>query len=105
MATSPNDPDTYACSRPGWAAVTAGRRRPEHTAARPSWRCRACGAPWPCSSARLRLLVEYRGNRPTLLIYLNLMMEDAAADLPPGRPDDATSSDLAVRFLSWARAR
>ncbi|XTZ16743.1 flavin reductase [Micromonospora echinospora] len=84
--------------------MTARRNRPEHTAARPSWRCRACGAPWPCSSARLRLLVEYRGNRPTLLIYLNLMMEDAAADLPD-RPDDPTGSNLALRFLAWARSR
>jgi hypothetical protein len=85
--------------------MTGGRRRPEHTAARPSWRCRACGAPWPCSSARLRLLVEYRGNRPTLLIYLTTLMEDAAADLPPERPKDTASPDLAARFLSWARPR
>ncbi|MEV0325720.1 flavin reductase [Micromonospora echinospora] len=83
--------------------MTAGRGRPEHTAARPSWRCRACGAPWPCSSARLRLLVEYRGNRPTLMMYLNAMMADAAADLPE-RPDDP-GSDLALRFLAWARSR
>ncbi|WP_347404376.1 hypothetical protein [Micromonospora sp. WMMD961] len=45
------------------------RYRP-HVAARPSWRCRVCGAAWPCSPARLSLLGEYRENRTGLLIYL-----------------------------------
>ncbi|WDZ82510.1 flavin reductase [Micromonospora cathayae] len=77
------------------------RARP-HVAARPSWRCRVCGAPWPCSPARLRLLVEYRGNRPTLLIHLALLLEEAATDLPGTHPD---APDLTTRFLGWARAR
>ncbi|MFY1617122.1 flavin reductase [Micromonospora sp. WMMD736] len=71
-----------------------------HVAARPSWRCRVCGAGWPCSPARLALLGEYRENRTGLLIYLATLLDEATGDLPsldPGR--------LADRFLTWARAR
>ncbi|NES16595.1 MULTISPECIES: flavin reductase [Micromonospora] len=79
------------------------RYRP-HVAARPSWRCRVCGAAWPCSPARLALLGEYRENRAGLLIYLATLMQDATADLVDlnGRP---TPVGLADRFLNWARAR
>ncbi|TNH23066.1 flavin reductase [Micromonospora orduensis] len=73
------------------------RYRP-HVAARPSWRCRVCGAAWPCSPARLALLGEYRENRTGLLIYLATLLDEAAGDL--------TDHDgLAERFLTWARAR
>ncbi|MFE9652503.1 flavin reductase [Micromonospora sp. NPDC006431] len=76
------------------------RYRP-HVAARPSWRCRVCGAAWPCSPARLALLGEYRENRTGLLIYLSTLMHEAMTDLtgqlPPQRLTD--------RFLTWARAR
>ncbi|MFI7573871.1 flavin reductase [Micromonospora sp. NPDC049497] len=73
------------------------RYRP-HVAARPSWRCRVCGAAWPCSPARLALLAEYRENRTGLLIYLGALLYEAT--------DDLTESDgLADRFLTWARAR
>lgn len=74
------------------------RRRPEHTAARPSWRCRACGAPWPCSPARLGLLAEYRGQRVALLMYLAALMVEAAGQLPP-----EPTPTLGTRFLTWAR--
>ncbi|MFC4022085.1 flavin reductase [Micromonospora sp. GCM10011542] len=73
------------------------RYRP-HVAARPSWRCRVCGAAWPCSPARLALLGEYRENRTGLLIYLGTLLYEATGDLTDvnGLPD---------RFLPWARAR
>ncbi|TCB96641.1 flavin reductase [Micromonospora zingiberis] len=76
------------------------RYRP-HVAARPSWRCRVCGAAWPCSPARLALLGEYRTNRTGLLVYLGGLMYDAAGDL-----DGQLSPErLADRFLTWARSR
>ncbi len=76
------------------------RYRP-HVAARPSWRCRVCGAARPCSPARLALLGEYREKRTGLLIHLGTLLVEASADLdgqvPPTRLTD--------RFLTWARIR
>ncbi|MFD6565525.1 flavin reductase [Micromonospora profundi] len=69
-----------------------------HVAARPSWRCRVCGAAWPCSPARLALLGEYRENRTGLLIYLATLLNEATSDL-------AGRDRLTDRFLTWARAR
>ncbi|MFF0154476.1 flavin reductase [Micromonospora sp. NPDC005203] len=70
-------------------------------AARPSWRCRVCGAAWPCSPARLALLGEYREDRIGLLIYLATLLCEATEDLPGQAVDDR----LGDRFLTWARAR
>ncbi|SCG37077.1 NADH-FMN oxidoreductase RutF, flavin reductase (DIM6/NTAB) family [Micromonospora siamensis] len=68
---------------------------------RPLWRCRACGAEWPCQPA---LLVEYRGDRTGLLIYLGALLAEAGDQLAQlnghARPDG-----LHERFLGWARAR
>ena len=71
---------------------------------RPAWRCRGCGAPWPCQPARLALLVEYRHDRPGLLVYLATLMVEAGAQLAQlngHRPP----ADLHRRFLGWARSR
>ncbi|KAB1910713.1 flavin reductase [Micromonospora sp. AMSO31t] len=76
------------------------RYRP-HVAARPSWRCRACGAPWPCSPARLALLGEYREDRIALLVYLGTLLCEATADLA----DRHAPQRLADRFVTWARPR
>ncbi len=76
------------------------RYRP-HLAARPGWRCRVCGAPWPCSAARLALLGEYRNDRTALLIYLGTLLQDAMTDLTA----HTTPTQLADRFLTWARPR
>jgi flavin reductase (DIM6/NTAB) family NADH-FMN oxidoreductase RutF len=65
---------------------------------RPSWRCRACGAHWPCQPARLALLTEYRHDRTALMLYLGRLMAEAAGQLP-------RAGDLHQRFLGWARAR
>ena len=75
------------------------RYRP-HVAARPSWRCRVCGAAWPCSPARLALLGEYREDRAALLIYLGTLLQEAMTDLA-----DHDGQVLADRFLTWARGR
>ena len=76
------------------------RYRP-HVAARPSWRCRVCGAAWPCSPARLALLGEYRENRTGLLIYLATLLQEADEHLGSQLGPDR----LTERFLTWARAR
>ncbi|WP_308042526.1 flavin reductase [Micromonospora sp. PLK6-60] len=73
-----------------------------HEAMRPLWRCRNCGAPWPCQPARLALLIEYRHDRTALLVYLGTLLVEARDQLgqlhsPP--------PDLTERFLGWARAR
>ncbi|SCG48042.1 hypothetical protein GA0070613_1644 [Micromonospora inositola] len=89
----------------------AARRRPEvsrpsrpHLPMRPLWRCRGCGAEWPCQPARLSLLVEYRDDRTALLVYLGTLMAEAGAQLPQLN-GHAAPENLTERFLSWARAR
>ncbi|MFF5171693.1 flavin reductase [Micromonospora sp. NPDC000089] len=79
------------------------RYRP-HVAARPSWRCRVCGAAWPCSPARLALLGEYRGQRTALLIFLGTLLAEATDDLAALHGGTAPRG-LAERFVTWARAR
>ncbi|MFE0594080.1 flavin reductase [Micromonospora echinospora] len=69
----------------------------DHVAARPSWRCRACGAPWPCQPAKLRLLRTYADDRLALMAWLGVTMAEAVRDLP----DDGT--DVIARFVRWAR--
>ena len=77
------------------------RRGREHVPSRPTWRCRDCGIAWPCSAAKLRLLGQYREDRPGLLIHLAALHEEAAAQL-----GDVTSPvGLFDRFVSWARVR
>ncbi|GIJ81034.1 hypothetical protein Xph01_54660 [Micromonospora phaseoli] len=79
-------------------------RRQEHAPARPAWRCRACGAPWPCQPAKLRLLAEYADNTPSLMVYLVTLREEAAGQLA-----DQTSvrqaGDLHRRFTDWVPVR
>ncbi|MFI5928686.1 flavin reductase family protein [Micromonospora sp. NPDC051543] len=69
---------------------------------RPLWRCRGCGAHWPCQPARLALLAEYRDDRTALLFYLGTLMAEAGDQLArlSGRP-----ADLHARFLGWVRGR
>ncbi|MFF3865070.1 flavin reductase [Micromonospora sp. NPDC001898] len=82
--------------------MTRGPR--PHLPVRPVWLCCRCGHPWPCGEARLSLLVEYRGNRLGLLIYLAALKLEAAEHLNRLSPD-SPPGNLTDRFLSWARAR
>ncbi|MEO3775741.1 flavin reductase [Micromonospora sp. B11E3] len=75
-------------------------RRREHLPSRPTWRCQACGIAWPCSSAKLRLLAEYREDRAALMIYLTTLHTEAVEQLA-----ELDSVNLAERFTGWARAR
>ncbi|SCL31635.1 flavin reductase [Micromonospora inyonensis] len=79
------------------------RRAIPHVAMRPLWRCRNCGAEWPCQPARLSLLAEYEGNRVSLLVYLGALAIEAEGQLRQLNPDHEV--DLYGRFTHWARAR
>ncbi|MFG1953580.1 hypothetical protein [Micromonospora sp. NPDC048830] len=73
-----------------------------HLPMRPLWRCRACGAEWPCSPARLRLLREYDGYRLSLAFYLVVMLNEAVQDAQRL----GLSIDLAAwytRMVAWIR--
>lgn len=67
-----------------------------HTPMRPQFRCRACGAPWPCQPARLALLFLYRGDRQGLRVHLAHKMLAALSDQPQ---QDALT--LAARLFGW----
>ncbi|SCL15687.1 hypothetical protein GA0070624_0794 [Micromonospora rhizosphaerae] len=75
-----------------------------HLPMRPLWRCRACGAEWPCQAARLALLVDYRDDRAGLLVYLSTLMAEAGTQLSQLN-GHALPENLTERFLAWARAR
>jgi len=66
----------------------------EHTPARPSWDCRSCGRPWPCDSARTRLV--HNRSRVDLAVLMWDHLEEAARDMP-----QAPASALFDRFLRW----
>lgn len=75
-----------------------------HEPVRPIWLCARCGAPWPCGTAKLALLDEYRDNKTALTMYLVMQMEEARkslAKLDSGKEPD----DLTDRFLNWTRTR
>nr|WP_192772453.1 hypothetical protein [Plantactinospora soyae] len=73
-----------------------------HLPRRPSWRCRACAAAWPCRTARKILLTEYADDRVGLSVYLCTTLYDATADLHPLQPvDRPTPRDLYRRFIGW----
>ncbi|MFC6019419.1 hypothetical protein ACFP2T_24825 [Plantactinospora solaniradicis] len=84
---------TAAGGEPIWRPYARFRA---HTATRPAFRCRACGAPWPCQPARLSLLLAYRGDRIGLLVYLAGQLHRALHDLPNLDP-----AQLSTRFLGW----
>ncbi|GIG91273.1 hypothetical protein [Plantactinospora endophytica] len=67
-----------------------------HTHTRPLFRCRACGAPWPCGRARLVLTAMYRDDPQGLRDHLTARLVAALADQPQADP-----VALAARFLDW----
>lgn len=70
----------------------------EHIAVRPSWECRRCGDPWPCTNAKAALLVEFRLFPSVLAIYMSAQMDDASRDFVT-HGDQPT--DFYERFMSW----
>ncbi|MDG4798562.1 hypothetical protein [Micromonospora sp. WMMD1082] len=72
----------------------------EHLPGRPHWRCRACGAHWPCQPAKLSLRREYRGHTLALVFYLAISLREAVDDTARlGRTPDLAA--LTDRFMSW----
>ncbi|SCE90813.1 hypothetical protein GA0070607_3084 [Micromonospora coriariae] len=76
---------------------------PHHPGA-PHWRCTRCGAPWPCSPARLSLLSRWRGDRVGMVLMLTTLLDEAFADAAQLglTPDPAAYVE---RFLVWVRPR
>jgi hypothetical protein len=77
--------------------------RPHHPGL-PHWRCRRCGAHWPCSPARLSLLSRWHGDRVGMVLMLTTLLDEAFTDaVKLGlTPDPAAYVE---RFLEWARPR
>ncbi|GIJ25253.1 hypothetical protein Vqi01_04150 [Micromonospora qiuiae] len=82
--------------------MSAPRR--EHVPSRPTWRCRACGIAWPCSPAKLRLLAQYEGNMPGLMVHLVTLREEAAEQLAQLNPG-TYPANLHQRFTDWVPVR
>ncbi|WP_405094835.1 hypothetical protein [Micromonospora sp. NBC_01412] len=85
----------------GYGVSLAELRR--HVAARPTWRCRVCAAPWPCQPAKLGLRTEYARDRVALAIYLCVLMHDAIADRLRTHPDQVDPTGYFDRFIAWTR--
>ncbi|MEU0547202.1 flavin reductase [Micromonospora sp. NPDC005979] len=72
----------------------------EHPLLMPTWRCRTCGIAWPCSTAKLRLLGQYRGRPDELVAHLRTLQAEATehlTELHGGRTPDG----LTERFTGW----
>ncbi|MEV4625217.1 hypothetical protein AB0J90_02845 [Micromonospora sp. NPDC049523] len=78
---------------------------PMHVAGRPHWKCKACGQPWPCATARTELLTGYHGMPLSLSLYLASLHLDCLNDLYAlnPNPDDSVPqpSEVFTRFYGW----
>ncbi|WP_307869088.1 hypothetical protein [Micromonospora sp. C95] len=73
-----------------------------HLPMRPLWLCCRCGHPWPCGSARLTLVAEYRDMPVSLFLHLASCLHDAIDDLHRLHPRvTGNAADLFDRFLGW----
>ncbi|WP_433534877.1 hypothetical protein ACQPZK_22415 [Micromonospora sp. CA-249363] len=73
-----------------------------HVPMRPLWLCHRCGQPWPCGSAKLALVAEYRDVSLSLFLYLAGCLHEAIDDLHRLNPTvTGTAADLFDRFLGW----
>jgi hypothetical protein len=75
--------------------------RTEHVAARPSWDCAVCEAPWPCANAKDDLLAQYRGFPTGLALFMASCLYEAIEGLTAG--GTPVPVDLFEGFLSWVR--
>ena len=72
----------------------AGGVATDHNPDRPSWRCRSCGNPWPCSPARHQLAA--RMDKVALAIHMWAQLDNAFGDQPVGPP-----AEMFDRFIRW----
>jgi hypothetical protein len=61
--------------------------------------CAACGQPYPCSPARVKLGEAYAGDRVGLAVYMGMQLEHAAGEIGGTTPP----KELWERFLAWTR--
>jgi hypothetical protein len=66
-----------------------------HLPHRPAWTCQRCGLPYPCPTARDRLLAVY-GRTPALARRASDLLYEAVPDLAGVPP-----ADLFDRFIAW----
>ncbi|MEV1014943.1 hypothetical protein AB0I89_17120 [Micromonospora sp. NPDC049801] len=77
-------------------------RESGHLPMRPLWLCCRCGQPWPCGTAKVALVVEYRDMSLSLFLYLAGCLHEAIDDLHRLNPAvTGTAADLFDRFLGW----
>jgi len=70
-----------------------------HVAARPSWDCRACGEPWPCTPAQRHLMGTLSPVRLAMYMWSNL--EEAIFQ---GHFSSKDCPALFDRFILWTRS-
>ena len=70
-----------------------------HEPGRPSWRCLACGADWPCPTRRAELVADSGGSRVALALRMARYFSEAVDDRP-----DVSVEVLYDRLLAWVRA-
>lgn len=68
----------------------------EHLPQRPSWECRKCELPWPCSPAKKNMHMST--GAVTLAVLMWGYLEDFSIDAGPGPFDGAYE-----RFMGWVR--
>lgn len=71
----------------------------DHMPERPSWKCAACGQPWPCRDAKAHFSKQYANDRVGLSFYMGMVWQFADQEI------GATLSpeDLYDRFVTWTR--
>lgn len=73
---------------------------PEHTAERPSWMCRVCGAAWPCDPAKKAMRDEAQRTYLGMLMwgFMDDFINDIISDEHPNEFSTAFE-----RFIGWTR--
>ncbi len=95
------EPTSEPPDPPGEQGPPTGPKEPEHLGVRPTWDCLACGLPWPCATARGKLLAEFGRFPSVMTIYLSAQMYDAVGDLISA--GQFAPANLFERFLAWTR--
>jgi hypothetical protein len=69
-----------------------------HQPDRPTWRCTACAADWPCPNRQRELVRDHGTARTRLGLAMARDLGTAMTDLP-----EVPVSALYQRFLGWVR--
>lgn len=66
-----------------------------HLPRRPTWNCRCCGEPWPCTTAREQLAEAM--SRTYLITFMAGLRGDAIIE------SDRSPAEISDRFIGWIR--